>query len=416
LLTGILTFVILVGLVGLVVIAANKIVARLGLSGGLEALTGGLVRATEPPAQVHVGQPLAWRELLRTPWPGILGTIVVADFDADGDDELLVIGNGGGRPPDAPAITRLAPSNVSPSYLVETDSSCRNVALKNWFFVPDSIGWDYDGDGRAEVIPSNTMSEFYDWAPSKPPKYASVDNPSLYSAVLALDGSLLDCLYGGSTWQEAYTADFDGDGKGDLALFDYSGTDDHIKCIFYSEGGKKLASTRAAVRGGGGTEAADVDGDGRAEMVGIDYQLGRISCYRYDLPVKSLGTWQPLIGVFRCADMNQDGSAEAIADSGYYDIKNQKAIEFEYPPMANLPEERYPSCCAGDFDGDGQVEAAVLNGEFSADSGIYFFDKQGACTYYEEFGRQVESLHLMQAGGKDYLALVCSNGTIICYP
>ncbi len=321
----------------------------------------------------------------------------MGNFDDDTDEELLLLAD-----PDLPEEQSESGSGreairTGASLLLEADGQRSELGIRSFFFVADFTAWDYDGDGVDEIIPADTAKGYYAKAPEQPAILHDKFDLDNCSPVLALDGSCIAVLRGGGTWQDVTVGDFDGDGSADLLLCDYGGT--NLTARAYAVGGIELPVAEGAVLCCSDL-AADMDGDGKDEVAGT---FGALSICDPAATWRDLPGYEIQSGSTYAADLDGDGAEELLSGAGIYDVQTAKWLPLVYPAQANLPDKRFPACAAGDFDGDGTPELAVLNGEFSQGSGLYLFLADGQCSYYEELGFEVRTLHSLHAGGRDHL-------------
>jgi hypothetical protein len=346
----------------------------------------GIGMPAPPPAQVVVGTQLPWRRLQG----GMQGAVSVGDFDADGEDEILSIST----------------SRYTRSRLFERDGAGQNVKVRFDFFTPGATAWDFDGDGISEFVPHDPVSGLKLRQPVSVPA-GLAGNASEQSAVLRLDGTAATVLYGGSTWQESYTGDFDGDGRPDLLLMGAAAGGGR-KLLFYGAAGSTLGSI-VAQNVGVGLATGDIDGDGRDEVLFITDPLYKIIACRYDMPPHKIGTATSTIGQLSAAELNADGVDEVLAPlDGYLDPAAGSFVKFVYP--AGFVADWGYAPISGDFDADGRPDicmALQANGQMTA---LLMFDAAGTCTYYEELGEVISGLQSASAGGRDYVVLETYNG------
>jgi len=349
-----------------------------------------------PPAKVHTGTALSWREL--DSWPGGGGTMGAmtgtsnalssADFDGDGDQDLLAAVSTG---------TYGYGSQQWCVYSVASGQQLMGIANNQLAMV--AAPWDYQADGTVEL---------------------AVDQ---YSETQILDtrGQLVIKLPG--TWQSQHPllGDLDGDGQEELLLYDAA---NNAVNAYDAQGavvwGTPLASYTT-------TFVGDVDGDGQDEVI-TESGLGLSATGMGQAPTP-LSAWQPssqhvgTISGFCCADLNGDGTDEVIApDYGYLDPASGTMYTFGWPGSGGMSSFNLVWAAGTvpfDLDGDGMPEIAIAASRnaagYGSGTGLYIFDLSGTLVYHEEFGTTVHGLATAAAGGRDYLCVLLDD-RLIAYP
>ncbi|HVK06763.1 MAG TPA: FG-GAP-like repeat-containing protein [Armatimonadaceae bacterium] len=297
-------------------------------------------------------------------------TVQSADVDGDGQDELLARGPGG------ILVNRFDPDTGQ------------------WFLLPgsgpalnDAQGWtsdhyyltiqtaDIDGDGRAEIIARDAggiVAHKYDPASGtwgllpNGPAWSDVSGWTDYSRFLTIQ-----------------CADIDGDGRAELLARDADGIVAHR----YDPVGRvwtKMARGPAWNNDSGWThdkyyatiQTADIDGDGRAELLARD--AGGIVAYKYDPATDSWELmpagpgWSDTSGwdgpqyfmTIQCADIDGDGRAEVVArDAGGIVAWKYAPGSKSWKQLARGPAWKDQLGWPGEFtiqcadvDGDGRAE------------------------------------------------------------
>jgi FG-GAP-like repeat len=159
------------------------------------------------------------------------GQLVTADFDGDGRLDLAV--------PMVDEVKILKGTG--------TGSFIGSQTLRTGKYPTRPAVVDLDGDGRLDIA------------------VASNDSHRLH-VFLHRDGQLrraadYSCGKGGA---HLAVGDFDGDGHDDLAM---GNINSHTTCVFGGDGTGRLILREQIADGGWGAGAADLDGDGRAELI-----------------------------------------------------------------------------------------------------------------------------------------------------
>jgi hypothetical protein len=391
----------------LIVIALVAVIAC-GVFGISKYLSNSMRRqlsALLPPAKVVVGNQLAWRVLAKgqVGLPGqigMLGGLFVADFDADGDDEVL------------------RGSPIGRSKLYEIDGSFKEVGLTGAQFMMGGIAWDYDRDGRAEIVAETMYGEMTrGMAQGRKPEDIAI---SQELPVYSLEGQQVAVLPAvGSMPGQAFTGDIDDDGYPELLASkpdpnEQFGSSDEIA---FGKDGQQVWSGRLP-----GTYCCfgDIDGDGQDEIVCTGRLVRELEVYelhrntRQLKKLKTFADWPDREIPKLCLDLNGDKKDEVVASGkGYFDPAHDAYQPFNLTaPLADQIETALSRCVGGDFDADGKPEVAV-HGQTAGF--IALFGPGGTCKYYEEFGDITWHIANARAGGKDHLVVQLTDRLLI-YP
>ncbi len=379
----------------------------LALIGGGWLLLSLIARGTQtmlrehlPPAAVHVGQPLAWRELssgsLGVPLTaGMLGGLFTADFDADGDDEVLVIHVRG------------------KSQLYDVDGTRRPAGISGMQFMLGGAAWDLDRDGIAEIVVDPSLADAAQASQSDGGRRRQTKVLPVYD----LDGRIVASLpaLGGETAWGLLTGDMTGDGHDEIVA---TGRDVYERYsprgkVAFGPGGEEVWRLPDE-RWHGRATLGDVDGDGRAEFITTYDNPLKLEVYGVDQPRAELTGWQRLGSPEFCVDITGDGRDEVISPGlGFLNPGTAQLVEFQFPADVSSSLAQVSGiCCCGDFTGDGLPDVAVAS---RIDSWLALFDETGRCRYYEELGDLVFSMACLRAGGQDHLALQLA-GRLLIYP
>jgi len=350
-----------------------------------------------PPAKVHVGTALAWREL--DTWSGrnqLFASppyqehgLASGDFDGDGDDEV------------ATARSNSLAANPQPTVMVcEIGGGTQSVPMGSSALLASGLGaWDCNGDGTEELVLRQSYTQI---------------------VCADLSGIQLTSYYGVvPDFGYPLSADVDGDGAAELILADAT-KPNVLQALDYS--GNTVWQT--SYQGMDQQIAGDIDDDGQDELLESTYGLVAKGLNKSN---QTFPGWPSGESTFACADLNGDGTDEIIGEKGYLDPASGNYTSFSLPTTTaqsylppGLPLMGWCKPVAvGDFDGDGADDIAVLalnfRGFSTEPTGLCIYDLQGSCTYYEQLGESVAAIECAQAAGQDYLVMMTDTRLLI-YP
>jgi hypothetical protein len=189
-------------------------------------------------------------------------------------------------------------------------------------------------------------------------------------------------------------ADFNGDGKLDIAAPDYYG---HDLLIYLNKGdgtfGAPIVNTLQITNTLDGLVASDVDKDGKQDLV-----VGTVSGAQQDdivLLGNDDGTFRqqpPIPGSFgffdaKLADFNGDGNLDLItaANVPLYFFAGHGDGSFAAPQTLSSSNGFFSEMVVGDFNGDKKLDFVGVNPGASGISGVGFFAGDGNGGFTEQF-------------------------------
>lgn len=331
-------------------------------------------------SRLSIGKTLQWRKVADLSLPSVMygyGVMLAGNFEAGGDQELLVLYNSGSR------LFRLDGSSTSTA-----------IAINANYLYDDRVSvWDYDRDGVDELVYSGI--------------YGGLFNSSDCLHIFALPGgqelASLDEEHAG------FAADLDGDGSKEFCVNSPDGS-----CHVYGQDGELQDKAAVEIALGAG----DFDGDGAAELISYDNPdtdghnavlhltpwRGQTTSYRGD------GAWYP--GLF--FDLSGDGVCDVICEGwGYIEGKSKRWLNFEQlPPYdeASIRDACY--ACWRPFDKGSGVYVEVLQtnsgGEF-----VRMWDAGGKLFHEESFSSPIHSVCVVHVAGQQELAVLLADSILL---
>ncbi|HYV20597.1 MAG TPA: FG-GAP-like repeat-containing protein [Verrucomicrobiae bacterium] len=277
---------------------------------------------------------LGWGSLpASTSW----GTPIEGDFDGDGLRDLATF--------DA----------TTSAWWVSRSRGDRFDSLP-WHTLPASAGWrlatrgDFNGDGRDDLASFDGSTGSWRVAISNGSGFASSSWGTLAAPF--------------ADWSRAVAADFNGDGRSDLAV---SAGTAGTWWVGLSSGAGFTFTPWGGPTGWADAAAGDFTGDGRADLAQIRPSDGAIEVLRSTGGGFTSSTWMTLasvgeVGAFLAADFDGDGLDDVAAlgaADGTWSVGLSTGSAFSAASWGTLqPAAGWSRHVVGDFDADGRMDVA----------------------------------------------------------
>lgn len=374
---------------------------------GLKQLTKSMreeLQAVLPPAAVHVGSPLNWRVLDRSGdidlfGAGSIGGLYIADFDADGDDEVL----------------RVRPTRNSPVY--EVDGSRRKVGIHGLAFMMGGEPWDYDRDGVSEILTETMLGDVMQGVFEGRDKAEDI-TVSQELPVYDLDGREVARLpVVAATPGSLIIGDFNGDGYEELLCSRPSESSKYGSSDYVAIGrdGKEVWELR--VQGGISFACTgDVDGDGRDELVTSGDRMRGLVFYGSGQQPETRSVPGEHVSPTACFDIDGDGTEEILlGGQQFFNPATGSTTRLVKPPgfSGDFQLDLAAFIVVADILGDAEPEIAVA--ERHGNGYLLIFDATGRCVYYEEFGDLLFHVGVVRTANRDY-TVIQSTERLLIYP
>ncbi len=222
-------------------------------------------------------------------------SLVPGDYDGDGKTDLAVFRR---------TFTANAQRSNTWYILQSSDNNYRGVTwLPNseYYYFDYPLAADYDGDGKTDLA-VNRQSD-------------AIGDAATFIGLKSSDGTIVNRQFGYSGWDRSVPADYDGDGKTDLAVFRGSVFNTTVNTWFILQtSDETLKTVNFGLSSSDSLVPADYDGDGKAD-----------------------------IAVFR-------------RSSGYWYRLNSRDNSFSATQFGLSDDKPVPA----DYDGDGKTDLAVF--------------------------------------------------------
>ena len=307
------------------------------------------------------------------PLPAIAGAQGWADYDRDGDLDLLLTGTTTNSCSYLP-VTRLyrnAGGTLTNSGLI----------LPNVDF--SAVAWaDYDRDGHLDfILAGQTNRTSQNSAITR--LYRNLGNGSFALTT----NSFIGMSGGAVAW-----GDYDNDGDADLLILGRNPSSSLFSALYRNNGTNSFTQITAPIVGGGVNVAAswaDLDNDGDLDIVVTGGNIGT-SLYRNNGngSFSSVSSSIPAFsdGTHDLGDYDNDGDLDILAagqPGGATSITRVYANlgNFNFTQTLTLPGVQYPSVAWGDFDNDGWRDILLTGASNSVSSRV--LRSQGGTNFVE---------------------------------
>lgn len=278
------------------------------------------------------------------------GFVLVGDFNGDHKLDValssgslnIALGKGDGT--------------FAPTLTYGSDGSAENL-----------VSGDFNGDGIPDVVMTN---------------FNGNENTAVSILLGNGDGSFgaTSSYTTGQTSVGIVTADFNGDGKPDLATVNIGSS--NVSVLLGTGKGKLANAVNYNVSSGqyGPLVSADFNGDKHPDLASVNYSAGTVSI----LLNQGNGTF----GVYRdyaagsnpttlvAGDFNRDGANDIVVgnSNGLYFLKGNGKGGFASPVVAAAGSSPYAMTVA-DFNGDGNLDVASVSGSYESSSVTVYMGK-----------------------------------------
>jgi hypothetical protein len=359
------------------------------------------------PAHMVVGQRLSWRELYKHPTAfkslGSARDMFVSDFDADQEDEVLLI------------------QYTGQGDLLELDGTRTAVRIGGDAPFASALCWDYDHDGRSEIVETTPISDIVAVMQSEGAETdQATASPSL--PVYNLQGQRFGSVPGNTDGPlDMLLADVDGDGFNELLapVAAAAGRQSQTDFCAYGLNGRLIWRLQVECPA---LAAGDIDGDGQDEIVCYRTgPYGALSLGMNQQPTQ-LPAWPPYGRPRLGYEFDGDGQEDLVCEdcgpvtgiirliynpaTAQHDVLDNS---FAPPGSAVTYGQEY---CAGKFMPSG-LTSLVMRYEMGGHLTVYA--ASGKCVYCEQFGDIVSGAAIAQAKGQDHLVVQLSDRLLI-YP
>jgi hypothetical protein len=257
---------------------------------------------------------------------------------------------------------------------------------------------DFNGDGKLDVATANTVNVSV--------AFGNGDGTFQHAVNYGASSNL------GSPSSYVAAVDVNGDGKPDLAVVTRPvGSPAQVAILLNSGNGTFLPATLYTVTGYPESLAfADFNGDGKVDMATFNYKVP------YNVSVllgNGDGTFQkavnheigaPCIGLV-AADVNGDGKQDLVAGCGVLAVFLGNGDGTFQPVFAGSSSLGGIDIAVGDFNGDGKVDIAALGYDF----GVFYGNGDGTFNYVG-YGLEAKNIAVGDFNGDHAPDVVINNG------
>jgi hypothetical protein len=350
------------------------------------------------PAGRPLGQDLHWQKELdwQAPHEGN-GLIVAGNLDEDPQSELFLGGDA--------------------CRILELDGSLRTLEPALFADYTLNGSWDYDGDGRLELLGSVHLGE-----------REIAANVHYQSVVLSLEGKEFGRFEDGLFLQGKRTADLEGDGQPELVLRQIGKGRGGGDLLLALEQNGQVAWSGSTGVGVLYDNSGDIDGDGREELIGFCRQSatgeryasggGRLLALGMSGTEMELGFVQDPFEADTfpvCFDVNADGSADVLIGNAVYDTRSRHSIPLEKPQgWPELFPRRFLGYAVLQYEGQACLAFLATSNHLELHSDtLLIWGQDGKLLHQESFGEELLQLIAVPAGENSRLAISSSSGLLI---